>query len=82
MKEKKIISYFQDFIIDACKSFSSLYFESSQFQNYNITSKLLVCQGKELLNSSNFVPQSRNKVLVIYLKNLLLKLSKMSTSPK
>ena len=38
MKEKKIISYFQDFIIDACKSFSSLYFESSQFQNYNIIS--------------------------------------------
>ena len=38
MKEKKIISYFQDLIIDACKSFSSLYFESSQFQNYNIIS--------------------------------------------
>ena len=65
MKEKKAINYFQDLIIDTCKSFSSLCFES-QFQNYNITSKLMVCQGKELLNSSNYVPQSRNKLRVIF----------------
>ena len=63
MKEKKAINYFQDLIIDTCKSFSSLCFES-QFHNYNI-SKLMACQGKELLNSSNFVRQSRNKIWVI-----------------
>ena len=63
-ERKKAINYFQDLIIDTCKSFSSLCFES-QFQNYNITSKLIVCQGKELLNSSNFVLQSRNKLRVI-----------------